>query len=510
MRWNNIPLIPMANTPETFGKALSYEGQLHAICERFDVITSGYNDTIDYINENFPWTFADPIDWTDEREYPAFQVVYDEDTFSSYVSLQQVPVGTPLTDTEYWARTAGYNGQVQGIADQLSGIQGDIDDVASDVSTLQGDVSSLQDGLSAAVNRTPYYGCKILCVTDSWGNEGVHNVTTAWMHLVCQWLGAEFIDLHRGTTGFIRGSDQGLSFQQRLETWVSENPDTVADVAYVFVCGTINDYQSTHVEISTAISAFINSARTNLPNATIVLFGMPIATNPYRFTQNAAYNSWLRCAYATDYFSSINPGRPRTVYVPATFYSLVADDPDTLMDDRIHPNQNGHNRIARFAYQALTVPLSKQIVRQQPVIKITEDHATYSDLRNLSTFSNLTIDDNVLNGVTEFRFLFPEGYTASSSSRLDLAVPYILPVSELASATFGNLGNATLCDSNGNVITGYLYERVAPYSIPDNSSDNSYLWITFVNNRSLGNLSGTVTMTVDWHINLTITNGVYV
>ena len=474
--WGHIPLIPCFNIPETFGKALSYEGQIHAICGRFDAITNGYNDTIDYINENFPWTFADPIEWNDEREYPAYQVVYDEDTFSSYVSLQAVPIGTPLTDTEYWARTAGYNGQVQGIADQLS--------------------------------RTMYYGRKILCVTDSWGNEGAHGVTTSWMHLVCQWLGADFIDLHRGTTGFIRGSDQGLSFQQRLETWVSENPGTVADIAYVFVCGTINDWQSTHTDISNAISAFVNSARTNLPNATIMLFGLPIATNPYQFTQNAEYNSWLRCAYATDYFSAINPGRPRTVYVPDTFYSLVADS-NTLMDDRIHPNQAGHNRIARFAYQALTAPLSKQIVRQSPVIKITEDHTTYLDLRNLSTFSNLTIDDNILNGITEFRFLFPEGYTLTANTRLDLAVPHILPISELASATFGNLGNVTICDSDGDVITGYLYERVAPYSIPDNSSDDSYLWITFVHNRGLGNLSGTVTMTIDWHINLTITNGVY-
>lgn len=498
MGWNNIPLIPMANTPETFGRALSYEGQLHAICERFDVITSGYNDTIDYINENFPWTFADPIDWTDDREYPAFQVVYDEDTFSSYVSLQQVPVGTPLTDTEYWARTAGYNGQVQGIADQLSVIQSDVDDVASDVSSLQ-----------TAMNRSPYYGRKILCVTDSWGNENSHGVTVSWMRALCSWLGAEFIDLHRGSTGFIAGTDSGYSFEQRLTSWVAANPDTVSDVAYILVCGSINDHTNTHTDIASAIASFCNYARTNLPDATIIMCGLPMSPDPYKCSNGQAYNSWMRVCYAMDYFMTNNPGRYKCIYVPETYYSLQCDNPSLLMDDAIHPNQSGQSRIARCVYQVLNATFSKVLVRQAPELRITDDYVTYIEPDNYRQFSNITIRDGVLDGTTEFRFMFPDGYTQSSTTRFALNVPRVLPVSELDSATYNCLGTATAIDGLGNAIAGYLYTRIHPGNIPDNSSDDSYYWIGFVNNRSLGNLQGTVTLIIQWHINMTATNGVY-
>lgn len=43
---SNIPLYTMFNIPETFGKALSYEGQLHAICQRFDDVLTSLNDVI--------------------------------------------------------------------------------------------------------------------------------------------------------------------------------------------------------------------------------------------------------------------------------------------------------------------------------------------------------------------------------------------------------------------------------------------------------------------------------
>lgn len=117
----NIPLVPLFNVPETFGRALSYEGQIHALCTRFGEITDSYNDTIDYINSNFPWKFADPIEWSNDRVYEPYTVVYDTDTSSSFVSLKEVPVETPLTNTEYWAKTADYNAQVQDVQNRLPG-----------------------------------------------------------------------------------------------------------------------------------------------------------------------------------------------------------------------------------------------------------------------------------------------------------------------------------------------------------------------------------------------------
>ena len=46
-----IPHLPRFNVPETFGKALSYEGQIHAIFEKYDDQIKTVNDTIDALED---------------------------------------------------------------------------------------------------------------------------------------------------------------------------------------------------------------------------------------------------------------------------------------------------------------------------------------------------------------------------------------------------------------------------------------------------------------------------
>ena len=48
-----IPHLPRFNVPETFGKSLSYEGQIHAIFERYDEQIKSLNDTIDALEREF-------------------------------------------------------------------------------------------------------------------------------------------------------------------------------------------------------------------------------------------------------------------------------------------------------------------------------------------------------------------------------------------------------------------------------------------------------------------------
>lgn len=108
----DIPLVPRINIPETFGRALSYEGQIHALCKRFDDITDSYNTTLKYINDSFPWRFADPINWDADNSYEPYTVVYDPQSGSSYVSIKSVPTGTPLTDTSYWVKISDFNAQL--------------------------------------------------------------------------------------------------------------------------------------------------------------------------------------------------------------------------------------------------------------------------------------------------------------------------------------------------------------------------------------------------------------
>ncbi len=124
--WPNVPLVSMFNIPETFGKALSYEGQIHAICGRFNEITESYNQSLEYINEFFPWKFADPIQWNIDTVYEPYTVVYDEGTFASYVSMKAVPAGILITNTDYWMKTADYNALVELYRDEVESVANDL------------------------------------------------------------------------------------------------------------------------------------------------------------------------------------------------------------------------------------------------------------------------------------------------------------------------------------------------------------------------------------------------
>lgn len=104
-----IPLFPTFDVPETFGKAMSYEGQIHAICHAFSQLTDGYNTVLNYVNDAFPWEFADPIEWEQSRAYPAHVMVYDEASGRTYVSVQDVPAGIALTNSDYWVPISSLN-----------------------------------------------------------------------------------------------------------------------------------------------------------------------------------------------------------------------------------------------------------------------------------------------------------------------------------------------------------------------------------------------------------------
>ena len=56
-------------------------------------------------------TFADPLDWSKDRNYNQYVVVLNEGC--SYISKVPVPHGIDITDTRYWALTNDYNAQME-------------------------------------------------------------------------------------------------------------------------------------------------------------------------------------------------------------------------------------------------------------------------------------------------------------------------------------------------------------------------------------------------------------
>lgn len=67
--------------------------------------------TTQYIGARYVPLFADPLDWSNSREYEPLTIVYNNG--NSYTSRQYVPKGIDIANEDYWALTGNYNAQVE-------------------------------------------------------------------------------------------------------------------------------------------------------------------------------------------------------------------------------------------------------------------------------------------------------------------------------------------------------------------------------------------------------------
>lgn len=82
-----------------------------------------------YIGSRYVPLFADPVEWSSEKEYEPLTIVLHEG--NSFTSKQFVPVGISLDNETFWAETGNYNAQVEAYRNDVL----DYIDVATDVQT---------------------------------------------------------------------------------------------------------------------------------------------------------------------------------------------------------------------------------------------------------------------------------------------------------------------------------------------------------------------------------------
>ena len=138
--------------------------------------------------------FADPIQWDDTRQYEHLTVVQYQG--ATYVSKQLVPVGIPITDTNYWLYWADFNAQVEQYRREVLAFDGRI--------TANTDANVAQD---AQLAGTADSGLKSLIQNNS---SAINDLGIADAGFTAQLAGT---------------SDSGL------KTLIQENTDVIEDLA---------------------------------------------------------------------------------------------------------------------------------------------------------------------------------------------------------------------------------------------------------------------------------------
>lgn len=308
----------------------------------------------EYVGARYVPLFADPIQWSNQNTYEPLTIVVNQG--ASYTSRQFVPVGIDISNTEYWALTGNYNAQVEQYRQEVQQLKDDVEENANNIEENANNIESLNQITSELAHYGEFKNKTGIFVTDSWGRVGAFNVTKPYFMIAADMLGMkEMINLGVGSTGYLYPNSTS-AFQGRLAAWVAENPSKVADIDYVFVCGSTNDYQYVSTtEIRVAIVNFVKYAQATFPNATVVL--MPQWAVPNRNIANVAIENaslyskiYIECAaaYINNTFS-----KP-IIWLDNAWNAMLGDTyNNNFMFDKVHPNQAGHNYLGKVMANSL-------------------------------------------------------------------------------------------------------------------------------------------------------------
>ena len=206
--------------------------------------------------------------WDITKQYPAWTIVNDNNI--GYVSIQPVPAGVVLTDTNYWAEVIDYSAQIAGmnnrivalentVGDSSSGLVKDMDDAQTDIINLQNTVNDL-------------IGEDIILIGDSYAVDASAGGYSWASQIDDNYSRGTVYKAILGGTGFASDvyiSDNFLSLLQNL---------TVADsdkIKHIVVLGGANDgnliymNQITESVLNSRIETFMTYCKNTYPNAIV-------------------------------------------------------------------------------------------------------------------------------------------------------------------------------------------------------------------------------------------------
>ena len=195
--------------------------------------------------------------WDITKQYQPWTIVSDNN--AGYISLQPVPAGIAITNTDYWGLIADYDILITDLSDRISDLEGDMTNLTGTV------IPDLQERLGLLDNR------KFIFIADSYAgtSQFVTKVNaklglTDNVNSFCNAVGGE---------GFTTGAD-GNGFLGELQTHAGNmSADLRSEITDILVIGGANDaetdqsYGSNTIEAN--FTAFVTYARSQFPNAKI-------------------------------------------------------------------------------------------------------------------------------------------------------------------------------------------------------------------------------------------------
>lgn len=253
-----------------------------------------------YVGARYVPVFADPLEWSDQREYEPLTVVLHEG--NSYTSRQSVPVGIDINNTAYWAETGNYNAQIEAYRQEVRAFDGRItanaNAIDAETQARESEVAEAMAGI-AAETQARINGDKELAlridslakqtpVQDENGRNAVFigdsfmAPTTSYpqklAYFTAQLMGWTMYNYAYGGSGWVDEAGASMNFYHQIQKAAQQISIPVADVDYIVIGGGFNDWNDptplTYDQLYSAAVQTIKEARAQFPNAQIIAIPM--------------------------------------------------------------------------------------------------------------------------------------------------------------------------------------------------------------------------------------------
>lgn len=211
----------------------------------------------DFVKSN-KLKYADPITWDITKSYNPNTIVVDGST--AYISLQRVPAGTPITDTDYWLAAfdaSGYNilaGQVTALDSRTDALE---------------DGSGLPDYVNYPAKK--FANSYIICFGDSNTMPNPPSGCGNWFETVKAYLAPKGGKSY-GVSGATIQNNIG-SYPPVSNQIYGANDYPADQVSLVFLMGGINDFHYGSYDqgaFGSACKSTVQAIHAKFPNALIV------------------------------------------------------------------------------------------------------------------------------------------------------------------------------------------------------------------------------------------------
>lgn len=328
-----------------------------------------------YIGNRYVPVFADPVEWDNLRQYEPLTIVTYQGT--AYTSKKTVPVGTALSNTEYWVVTGNYNAQVEQYRQEVVALAGDVDTLETNLGTVSNKVNGVSD--KVARNNMPSNMDNVIAIGDSYALTA----DTNWADYMRSMFGLasnKFYKSALGSTGF-GAVAQGKNFTSLLQDAYNANTaEFNSSVTHIVVCGGANDLAISGATVLAGIQSFLALKATLYPNARVYI-GFIGNT---KSATNKQYISEMMYYYKNS----------QGVYTYLDGVEYIMHRYDFFQSDGVHPNPTASATIGRYIARCI-LDGSVSVVYMRKSVSTVHDRNIYEMLDN----GMVTISSN---GIMEF------------------------------------------------------------------------------------------------------------